>query len=204
MKTADVDTVFTSASGDPIVANRKPVIKFRMLEKMIEYPVYIVDKLHEPFIMGIDFIKDMNLGYCPAHHEFFWTGNCPRDHVVTLGLKDAVTIPAFGKRRCKVKIANQKLAGKSVVASVLMEAQPWIRGGPILTDVDDNGDAWVEVSNASPITRELNKWDQVGHAEEFEMVCGLDEDGQEISSGYIGRQTFYKGECEVGMPAYRS
>ena len=128
MKTADVNLVFTSASGDPIVANQKSIVRFRMLERMIEYPVYIVDKLHEPFIMGIDFIKDMNLGYCPSHQEFFWTGNCPREHVVTLGLKDAVTIPAFGKRRCKVKIANQKLVGKSVVASVLMEAQPWIRG----------------------------------------------------------------------------
>ncbi len=175
MKNARSNVVFASASGDPITATQKPIIKFEMLGRVIQYPLYIVDRLHVPFILGIDFIADNDLGYCPKHQEFYWSGNCPKDHVVSLGLKEAVTIPAMGRRRCKVRMSNQGWAGRTVVASIKMNEQPWIRGGPMLTDVDEHGDIWVEINNASPIQRELSRWDEVGHAEECEVICQLDE-----------------------------
>jgi len=60
-----------------------------------------------------------------------------------------------------------------VVASVALESHPWIRGGLVMTTIDAHGDVWVEIANASPISRELTKWDQVGRAEECEIICQL-------------------------------
>ena len=63
--------------------------------------------------------------------------------------------------------------GKTVVASVAMESHPCIRGGLVMTTIDALGDVWVEIANGSPISRELNKWDQVGRPEECEIICQL-------------------------------
>ena len=166
---------FSSASGDAITARQRPTLQFKILDRVVQYPVYVVDRLHEAFILGIDFLVDENLGYCPKHREFYWEGICPREHVAAIGMRETITIPALGRRCCKMRIANKELAGRTVVASVNMNGQPWIRGGPVLTSVDENGDAWVEIYNASPIAREINKWDSVGLAEECEIVCKLDE-----------------------------
>jgi len=46
-------------------------------------------------------------------------------------------------------------------------------GGLVMTTIDAHGDVWVEIANASPISRELTKWDQVGGAEECEIICQL-------------------------------
>ena len=175
MRDVGTDVVFSSASGDPITARRRPIIRFELLNRTVEYPVYVVDRLHEQFILGIDFLVDENLGYCPKHREFYWSGNCPREHVAAIGLKEITTIPALGRRCCKIKVANPTLAGKTVIASVNVSGQPWIRGGPVLTKVDEHGDAWVEIYNASPITREINKWERVGQIEEIEMICRLED-----------------------------
>jgi len=42
-----------------------------LLNRTVEYPVYVVDRLHEQFILGIDFLVDENLGYCPKHRVSF-------------------------------------------------------------------------------------------------------------------------------------
>jgi len=41
------------------------------------------------------------------------------------------------------------------VSQVTMRDQPWIGGAPALVSMDDNQDAWVLVSNASPVERVL-------------------------------------------------
>jgi hypothetical protein len=86
------------------------------------------------------------------------------------GLKESIMILALSRRRCKVKVDNSSYIGRTVIASVAMSQYPWIRGGPVLTTVDEKGDVWVEIGNASPITRELNRMDQVGLAKECEMI----------------------------------
>ncbi len=158
--------VCASASGDAIRAQERPTLRFTVLGKTIEQPMYIMNRLHEAFIIGIDFIEKHSLGFCPRHREFYWNSQCPREHVASLGLKESFTIPALGRRRCKVKVDDRSYAGRTVVASVAMSQYPWIRGGPVLTTVNENGDVWVEIGNSSPITRELQRMDQVGLAEE--------------------------------------
>ena len=79
-----------------------------------------------------------------------------------------------------VKVANRELAGKTVVASFRVEDQPWIRGGPGLVTVNEDGHVWVEIQNNSPVPRELPRMLAIGEIEECEIVCLMDE--QKISS----------------------
>ena len=169
--------VFASASGDRIKARQKPIVSFEILGKRIEYPVFVIDKLHEPFILGIDFIKDENLSFCPSHCEFYWEGGCPKEQIASLGTRENVYIPALARRCCRVRVANQELAGKTVVASVALSGQPWIRGGPVLTEINENGDVWVEVWNASPSPREIPKNTTIGQLEECHVVCPIEDIG---------------------------
>jgi hypothetical protein len=71
--------VCASASGDAIRAQERPTLRFTVLGKTIEQPVFIMNRLHEAFIMGINFIEKHSLGFCPRHREFYWNSQCPRD-----------------------------------------------------------------------------------------------------------------------------
>ena len=58
---------FSSASGDRITARERSVVRFQALGRQVRFPIYVIDKLHEAFILGIDFIRKENLKYCPMH-----------------------------------------------------------------------------------------------------------------------------------------
>jgi hypothetical protein len=43
-------------------------LKMGIEGKDVVQTVHVIPKLHEPFILGIDFIRDHGLSYCPKHH----------------------------------------------------------------------------------------------------------------------------------------
>jgi len=49
--------------------------------------VHVLPKLREPLILGIEFIQEHALQYCPTHCQFHWSEQCPVDHASVLTLK---------------------------------------------------------------------------------------------------------------------
>jgi len=58
-----------------------------------------------------------------------------------------------------------------------MDKQPWICGHPALVSIDERNNAWVTITNASPVSRTLEKGEVIGHLEGCEILeeCGSEE-----------------------------
>jgi len=153
---------FRSASGDKLVAKGLLDLPMRVRGRALTHKVHIIPNLHEPFILGIDFIRQHGLGYCPRHHEFHWEEQCPRDQDTVLLLKEQTVLPPLSRRICVVRVKQSRLTGQDGVASVKISEMPWIQGGPVLTRVQDNHDVLVEIRNASPVPRELSRGAIIG------------------------------------------
>ena len=106
---------FTSASGDKITAGQRPTVEFEVLGKKVSFPTYVIEKLHEPFILGIDFIREENMNYCPRHREFSWNSICPQEKIATIALKQETVIPAMGQRLCQVQVIRGQLKGETII-----------------------------------------------------------------------------------------
>ena len=130
--------------------------------RSVKQNVHVIPQLHEPFILGIDFIRNHGLSYCPKHHHFYWEENCPLDHGSILVLKDRMVIPPLCSRICSVKVEGPYNLGTVGIATIRMSDMPWIRGGPVLTERDDAQQILMEIRNASPVPRELPRNCKIG------------------------------------------
>ncbi len=159
---------FRSASGDQMKTKGVIDLTMQVEGKTVSQKIHVIPRLHEPFILGIDFIRDHGLSYCPRHHHFYWEKQCPLDHGAILVLKERMVIPPLCSRICMVKVDGTGMTNGTGVATIRIPEMPWIRGGPVLTNVEGPGQALVEIRNASPVPRELQRGSSVGTFEKID------------------------------------
>ena len=153
---------FRSASGNQMKTKGSFDLQMLIEGRSVKQNVHVIPQLHEPFILGIDFIRNHGLSYCPKHHHFYWEENCPLDHGSILVLKDRMVIPPLCSRICSVKVEGPYNLGTVGIATIRMSDMPWIRGGPVLTERDDAQQILMEIRNASPVPRELPRNCKIG------------------------------------------
>jgi len=83
---------FKSASGTSMNATGSLKLCMTVNGKALTHQVHVIPKLHEPLILGIDFIRTHGLGYCPKHHEFHWEEICPREHGTVMRIKEKMIL----------------------------------------------------------------------------------------------------------------
>ncbi|MBM3917836.1 MAG: DDE-type integrase/transposase/recombinase, partial [Sphingomonadales bacterium] len=159
---------FLSASGTKMSACGQIELPMNVEGRTVTHKVHVLPKLHEPLILGIDFIQEHGLRYCPTHCQFHWSEQCPVDHASVLTLRQKLVLPPLSTKVCTVRVDGNRPAGACGIASVLVEDQPWIRGGPVWTKMQTNGVALVELRNASPVPRELPRGLKLGMFEPLE------------------------------------
>ena len=201
---------FRSASGDQMKTRGTFDLQMQVEGKMVSQKVHVIPTLHEPFILGIDFIREHGLNYCPKHHHFHWDEHCPLDHGSILVLKERMVIPPLCSRLCNVRIdGNQNSEGLGI-ATVKISDMPWIRGGPVLIENTPTRGATVEIRNASPVPRELPRNCKLGVFERIdeENVMSVDElqggpevdDEETICAMYPGRTRWTDVKTPRGAP----
>jgi len=170
--------------GNEISSRKKVVLCFEILGQTKEYRVFVIDGLHEDFILGIDFIRDQNLGYCPKHREFFWEGGCPQEHTRNLKTKKSIHLAALSTHRCQVQLDRSidSTEKEAWLAQISMDKQPWICGHPALVSIDERNSAWVTITNASPVARTIDKGEVVGQIERCEVLEECGSEGQFVAS----------------------
>ena len=96
------------------------------------------------------------------------------------------------------------------VATIRIPEMPWIRGGPVLTNVEGSCQALIEIRNASPVPRELLRGSSVGTFEKIdeeelipvEMIqdeSNLERGSQdELSLGRVSQDECKKPRLERG------
>jgi len=153
-------------------------------------------------ILGIDFIRKHNLGYCPKHHEFHWTEQCPRDHGVRLTLPKRMVLPPLSSRVCTLKLGSNRETESTGIASIQIEEEPWIQGGLVLTNVTSSKMVTVELRNASPVPQEMTRGLVVGLLEmmdddDVQQMRPMDEVMMKELNEVM--QKFYRCVCKVWM-----
>jgi hypothetical protein len=65
---------FRSAGGQPLPVRGLYEFSFTVNSKLIKHNCYVIPELNEPLILGIDFIQQHQLWYCPKNKSFAWDG----------------------------------------------------------------------------------------------------------------------------------
>ena len=161
---------FTSANGGKLQSIGMYRIPIQIEGKLIQTTFQVLPKLHENFILGIDFIKEKQLHLCIRHHQFHWDDECPLDHDRRLIVKEEITIPPQASKLCKVQVidANDQ-EEMNYVAEISIPSQPWIQGAPTLIRNNGQGKlALVELFNSSLVPRVITRNKQIGNAENLD------------------------------------
>jgi hypothetical protein len=65
---------FRSAGGQPLPVRGLYEFNLKVDKKFIKHKFYVIPDLNEPLILGIDFIQQHQLWYCPKNKSFAWEG----------------------------------------------------------------------------------------------------------------------------------
>jgi hypothetical protein len=147
---------FTSASGGKMSSVGMYKIPMEMEGKMSSPIFQVLPKLHENFILGIDFISEQGLQLCLRHHRFYWTEECPLEHGKVLLIKEEVTLPPHSSKICRVQISGRN-EPNDFIAEISLPSQPWIQGAPSIIRQKEGNPTLIEIFNASLVPRTLTK-----------------------------------------------
>jgi hypothetical protein len=149
--------------------------------KTVSHPVYVLNHLSEPAILGIDFMHKHGLSYHAPTHSFQWTASAPWQ----IGTLQATQVEKFEPLSTKLVAVNlitenstKPQKGQLRVASLAVSNQPWFTGGPALITSSTTGQAYVEVINTSPVERIIPRDESMGIIENIdpEQIKPLDNE----------------------------
>jgi hypothetical protein len=167
---------FTSASGGKMSSVGMYKVPMEIEGKLCTPTFQVLPKLHESFILGIDFISEQGLQLCLRHNRFYWTEECPLEHGKVLLIKEEVTLPPHSSKICKVQISG-KHEPNDFIAEISLPSQPWIQGAPSIVRQKEGNPTLIEIFNASLVPRTLTKNMNVGNAEILDpaRIMSVDE-----------------------------
>jgi hypothetical protein len=97
---------FKSAGGQILPVDCKYQFKVQIGTKAIQHEFYVIPDLNEPIILGINFIQQHQLWYCPKNRSFACEGQ-PNWGTWHLKVCSATTIPPLSVAFVKVAIQTE-------------------------------------------------------------------------------------------------
>jgi hypothetical protein len=176
IKIKTANKYFTSASGGKMSSVGMYKVPMEIKGKMSSPTFQVLPKLHENFILGIDFISEQGLQLCLKHNRFYWTEECPLEHGKVLLIKEEVTLPPHSSKICRVQISGRH-EPNDFIAEISLPSQPWIQGAPSIIRQKEGNPTLIEIFNASLVPRTLTKNTNVGNAEILDptRIMSVDE-----------------------------
>jgi hypothetical protein len=152
------DRRYISAGGEPLDVKGVFNLPVTVLGRQVRHPFRVIRNLHEPVILGADFINQQHLGYNPCSKEVHWAG--PGEEDSEIKVSSVSVIPEFSSRAVSVKT---NLGRRSqVVAEIFCENWPHLTGGPGLVETDEEGRCVVELFNTGPEPVFLERGQPIG------------------------------------------
>ncbi len=174
---------FHSAGGQPLPVRGLYEFSFHINPKFLKHRCYVIPDLNQPLILGIDFIQQHQLWYCPKNKSFAWDGqpNWGQGH---LKICNATVISplsvAYVKATIRTESGSLPAQNNLCIANIASSFHPLITGGPYLVEPDSLGQVTVAVKNCAPTDLELNRNDFVGNIENVENC-----ETREINPAYL-------------------
>jgi len=140
------------------------MMKVKILDKEIEHPFFIVDKIPgQSGVIGIDVIKKFGLSLDVITNEPYFVNKIP-EAIIT---KD-VHLPARSRQKVKVKIPKNCLSKNGTnwqVLSINVPAYKQVHCDEIIIDANEDGFANAYLTNVSQTNIRLKKHSVVGEVE---------------------------------------
>jgi Retroviral aspartyl protease len=124
---------FCSAGGQPLPVRGLYEFTFNINSKLIRHQCYIIPELNEPLILGIDFIQQHQLWYCPKNKSFAWDDQ-PNWGQGQLKVCNATVIPplsvAYIKATIRTESGSLPAQNNLCIATSLAAATRSLLGAP--------------------------------------------------------------------------
>jgi len=174
---------FKAAGGQILPVCGRYQFRVQIGTKTLQHDFYVIPDLSEPLILGIDFIQQHQLWYCPKNRSFAWEGQ-PNWGAGHLKVCSATTIAPLSVAFIKVAIRTEGGAppgeGNLCLANITSAQHPLVTGGPYLVSPDNLGQVTVAVKNCAPTELELARNDFIGT---LENITGCET--RELNPAYI-------------------
>jgi len=174
---------FKSAGGQVLPVCGRYQFRVQIGTKSLQHDFYVIPDLNEPLILGIDFIQQHQLWYCPKNRSFAWEGQ-PNWGTGHLKVCSATTIAPLSVAFIKVAVRTEGGAppgeGNLCLANVASSEHPLVTGGPYLVTPDNLGQFTIAVKNCAPTELELARNDFIGT---LENITGCET--RELNPAYI-------------------
>ena len=152
---------YLGAGGHQLDVRGVFTLQVDILGRKVSHPFRVIRGLHEPVILGADFINSQCLGYDPCKREVGWAG--PDPAYTQMQVSSAMAIPEFSSRL--VPARTQLKQNSHVVAEIFCQDQPHLMGGPGLVELDQEGRCLVEIMNTGPEPIQLSRGQVIGSGE---------------------------------------
>jgi hypothetical protein len=173
----DPSNLFKSAGGQNLDVKGKYRLPIQIAGKTVEHDFYVIKNLNEPVILGIDFITDQQLQYCPQSQEFYWLGQeqWRRGAIKTTS---AITLSPLSVTNIKVCLVTDSSCRPTkevpCMASIQAPDFPYVSGGPALIKIDNQGLSRVQIQNCAPFSIEIPRNSSIGEVENL-TNCSIDQ-----------------------------
>ena len=162
---------FKAANGMGLDVKGKYMFNVKVQQKTVQHPFYVISNLSEESILGMDFIRNHKISFCPIREEFLWENHASW----TMGQMRTAQREKIGPLTSTPIRVNLLTDGGGrphrsdiVFATVNVDQRPSLMGGPGLVRPDQNGQAWIEVINSSPFEVTIDRGLSLGPCERIE------------------------------------
>jgi hypothetical protein len=123
---------FKTAGGQPLTVRGLYKFTLKIGSKLLTHKFYIIPDLNKPLILGIDFIQEHQLWYCPKNQSFAWKGqpNWGQGHLKVIAATTILPLSvAFIKATVRTE-GGTLPEGTLCVTNVASSNHPLVTGGP--------------------------------------------------------------------------
>ena len=161
-------STFTSASGNQLAVSGKYLVPLQIGPKKIQHEIFVVKNLNEKLILGIDFILKHQLNYHTDTRSFSWEKQDDWTHG-RVKTRKIETLEGLSINTLKLKIETENgyapKAGTVCLVNVQTPNQPGLTGGPIMAEVDEEGNLSVPITSCYPSQIDLLRGEEIGTIE---------------------------------------
>ncbi len=131
----------------------------------MEHPFYVINNFSEQAILGIDFIQQHSLTYCPDQRKFSWKGGSQWNSG-TMKLCSLETNPPLSVVQIRVQLTTENgcmpQTNAACIANIAVPNIPVLTGGPALVQPNKSGQTYIRIANCSPNQIVLQRGEFIG------------------------------------------
>ena len=139
----------------------KYIFSLKIQGETVEHPFYVIPTLNEKAILGMDFIRQHQLAFCPISADFTWANKKGKTQWSSGQMRTTrkERLEGLSEKTIKVQTltsqGQQPEPGDYSYGTIMVDQRPSLMGGPGFIKIHPGGHAYINIINSSPNEVEL-------------------------------------------------